>query len=71
MKRGSGRVLIVIGLSLGFEAAKQGWAQFILNPGASNINTHPALGDNNGVALAMFMLVPILAALGATADRWL
>ncbi len=63
-------LLIVIALSLGFEAAKQGWAQFILNPGAANNNTNPAFGDNNGVALAMFMLVPILAALGATSPRW-
>jgi probable O-glycosylation ligase (exosortase A-associated) len=58
--------LIVIGYSLGFEAAKQGWAQLILNPGATNNNPHPFLGDNNGVAQGMFMLIPLFVALAAT-----
>jgi probable O-glycosylation ligase (exosortase A-associated) len=62
-------LLIVIALSLGFESAKQGWAQLILNPGATNSNTSPVLGDNNGVALGMFMLVPVLGALGATSSK--
>jgi putative inorganic carbon (HCO3(-)) transporter len=63
--------LVVIGLSLGFEAAKQGWVVFILTPGAANRNQHPFLGDNNGVALGMMMLVPVLAALAQTATkRW-
>jgi hypothetical protein len=63
--------LVVIGLSLGFEAAKQGWVVFFLTPGAANRNSHPFLGDNNGVALGMMMLVPILAALAQTATkRW-
>ena len=57
---------LVIGYSLGFEAAKQGWAQLILNPGATNANPHPFLGDNNGVALGMFMLTPLFLALVAT-----
>jgi probable O-glycosylation ligase (exosortase A-associated) len=61
--------LLVIGYSLGLEAAKQGWAQLILNPGASNINTHPVLGDNNGVAVGMMMLVPVFSALAQTATR--
>lgn len=61
--------LVVIGLSLGFEAAKQGWAVFILTPGASNNNEHPFLGDNNGVALGMMMLVPVLVALAQTATK--
>ncbi len=42
--------LLVIAYSLGFECAKQGWAQTILNPGGQNNNV-PFLGDNNGVAL--------------------
>jgi putative inorganic carbon (HCO3(-)) transporter len=64
-------ILIVIGLSLGFEAAKQGWVVFVLTPGASNHNEHPFLGDNNGVALGMMMLVPVLAALAqTTVRRW-
>ena len=64
-------ILVVIALSLGFEGAKQGWAQLILNPGAMNINGIPFLGDNNLVALGMLMLLPITAALGRTAEtRW-
>jgi probable O-glycosylation ligase (exosortase A-associated) len=59
-------LLLVIALSLGFEGAKQGWAQFVLNPGARNDNPHPFLGDNNGVALGMLMLVPLFGALIAT-----
>ena len=59
--------LMVIAFSLGFEAAKQGWAQFVLNPGATNNNPHVMLGDNNGVALGMIMLIPIFMALSQTA----
>jgi putative inorganic carbon (HCO3(-)) transporter len=63
--------LIVISLSLGFEAAKQGWVVFVLTPGAANRNEHPFLGDNNGVALGMMMLVPMVIALAQTATkRW-
>jgi len=61
--------LIVVSLSLGLEGAKQGWAQLVLNPGATNNNPHPMLGDNNGVAAGMLMLVPILAALYQTTER--
>ena len=61
--------LIAISLSLGFEGAKQGWANLILNPGGSNANMHPLLGDNNGVAVGMIMIVPILFALYQTVER--
>ena len=61
--------LLVIGFSLGFEQAKQGWAQFVLNPGATNANIHPMLGDNNGVAVGMMMLIPVFVALSQTANR--
>jgi probable O-glycosylation ligase (exosortase A-associated) len=61
--------LLVIGLSLGLETAKQGWAQLVLNPGATNNNPHPMLGDNNGVAVGMMMLVPVFVALAQTAAR--
>jgi probable O-glycosylation ligase (exosortase A-associated) len=61
--------LLVIGLSLGFEQAKQGWAQLVLNPGATNNNPHPVLGDNNGVAVGMMMLVPVFLALAQTAVK--
>lgn len=60
--------LVIIGVSLGMEAAKQGWAQLVLNPGGQNFNTHAVLGDNNGVAVGMFMLVAILVALARTAE---
>jgi len=66
--------LLVIGYSLGFEAAKQGWVTLMLNPGATNANLHPFLGDNNGVALGMFMVIPIFGALAVTSvkkwERW-
>lgn len=63
-------VMIVIALSLGFEAAKQGWAQLVLNPGGRNDNGVPFLGDNNLVAVGMAMLVPIIGALATTAVGW-
>jgi probable O-glycosylation ligase (exosortase A-associated) len=61
--------LLVIVYSLGLEAAKQGWAQFILHPGAPNTNPHPVLGDNNGVAMGMMMLIPLSLALVRTSSR--
>lgn len=61
--------LMMIAFSLGFEAAKQGWAQLILNPGGANQNTIPMLGDNNVVAVGMFMLLPIFVALARTAPK--
>jgi probable O-glycosylation ligase (exosortase A-associated) len=63
--------LIIIALSLGLEVVKQGWAQMILNPGGANMNDHPVLGDNNGVALGVLMLVPFVVALSETAKtKW-
>ena len=59
--------VLVIAISLGFETAKQGWAQIILNPGGQNFNNIPLFGDNNGVAVAMLMLTPMLLALAQTA----
>jgi probable O-glycosylation ligase (exosortase A-associated) len=64
-------VLMVIALSLGFEAAKQGWAGLVLNPGSPNINGVPFLGDNNLVAVGMAMLLPVVAALATTSSGWL
>ena len=63
-------VLMVIALSLGFEATKQGWAQLIFNPGAQNDNGVPFLGDNNLVAVGMAMLIPVIAALAQTSTGW-
>lgn len=55
--------LLVVAYSMGFEGAKQGWAELVRRPGQPNSNPIPFLGDNNGVAVGMFMLVPIFAAL--------
>lgn len=63
-------VFTVIVLSLGFEAAKQGWAQMVLNPGAPNTNSVPFLGDNNLVAVGMTMMLPLAGALATTATGW-
>jgi probable O-glycosylation ligase (exosortase A-associated) len=62
-------VLLVITLSLGFETAKQGWANLIRDPGAPNNNPNAFLGDNNGVALGMMMLLPVISALAQTSGR--
>jgi len=59
-------VLLIIGLSLGFETAKQGWANLVRAPGAQNNNPIAFLGDNNGVAMGTMMLLPILGALAQT-----
>lgn len=61
--------MIVIGLSLSFEGAKQGWAQLVRNPGMANTNDWPMLGDNNGVAVGMLMLMAMLVALAQTAPN--
>jgi probable O-glycosylation ligase (exosortase A-associated) len=62
-------VLTIIAISLGFECAKQGWAQLFIAPGAQNNNPIVFLGDNNGVAVGTMMLVPIISALAQTATR--
>lgn len=63
--------LLTIALSLGFEGAKQGWTSFFRNPGGTNINPNVLLGDNNGVALGMMMLIPMFIALAQTSStRW-
>ena len=63
-------VLIVITMSLGYEAVKQGWFELIVHPGQRNDNGIPFLGDNNLVAVGMAMLLPIVGALGATSTGW-
>jgi probable O-glycosylation ligase (exosortase A-associated) len=66
--------LLVIAVSLGLEAMKQGWVDFLLHPGSSSQNGHPVLGDNNGVAHGLLMLIPIFFVLYQTAstrfERW-
>ncbi len=62
-------LLLVMVSSLGFEAAKQGWVYLITSPGWANPNDNPFLGDNNGVAVGMLMLVPVIALLSQTTHR--
>jgi probable O-glycosylation ligase (exosortase A-associated) len=62
-------MLSVIGISLGIEAAKQGWVYLLTMPGTTNINDIPFLGDNNAVAVGLFTLLPIVLALAETASR--
>lgn len=68
-------ILITISMSLGFEQAKQGWARLIFSPGSRNDNSIPMFGDNNGVAAAMMMLVPLFLVLARLTknkyERWL
>jgi probable O-glycosylation ligase (exosortase A-associated) len=59
-------LLLVIAFSMGFEGAKQGWAELVRHPGSINDNPIPYLGDNNGVAVGMLMLAPLLVALAST-----
>lgn len=60
--------LIVIAFSLGFEGAKQGWVGILLRPGGRNMNDFASLGDNNGVAIGMLMMVAVFIALAKTAQ---
>jgi putative inorganic carbon (hco3(-)) transporter len=62
-------LLLIIVLSLGLEAAKQGWYYLLTKPGWPNVNPIPFLGDNNGVALGLLMLVPTIAFLAQTTHR--
>jgi probable O-glycosylation ligase (exosortase A-associated) len=62
-------LLLIIVLSLGLEAAKQGWYYLLTKPGWPNVNPLPFLGDNNGVAVGMLMLVPTIALLAQTTSR--
>jgi probable O-glycosylation ligase (exosortase A-associated) len=65
-------LLLVMALSLGLEGGREGLMQLVLNPGGINNNPIPFLGDNNGVAVGMLMLVPVLAALASTSrSAWI
>jgi putative inorganic carbon (HCO3(-)) transporter len=64
-------ILLVMTLALGLEQARQGWFYLLTAPGWHNPNQVPFLGDNNGVAVGMLMLVPIITLLLQTAEkRW-
>ena len=62
-------VLLVIVLSLGFETTKQGWVNLFRAPGAPNTNPNPFLGDNNGVAMGLMMLLPLIGAMAQTSSK--
>ena len=62
-------VFLILALFLGVEAAKQGWVYLITSPGHANSNPIYFLGDNNGVAVGMLMLVPVIALLAQTTQR--
>jgi len=64
-------VVTVMVLALGLEQAKQGWVYLIIHPGGLNTNPILFLGDNNGVAVGMLMLVPLTGLLIQTAqNKW-
>jgi putative inorganic carbon (hco3(-)) transporter len=64
-------MLLVMVLALGLEQAKQGWFYIVHSPEWHNDNEVPFLGDNNGVAIGMLMLLPIIGALIQTSRiRW-
>ena len=56
-------VIIIICLSIGFFAVKEGLI-FSLTAGGHNINGSGAIGDNNALAAAMLMIIPLLFYLG-------
>lgn len=64
-------VILVMVMSLGLEQAKQGWFYLLTSPGWRNDNPIPFLGDNNGTAIGMLMLVPLVWLLMQTAQsKW-
>ena len=61
--------VFIICISLGGEAAKQGLMGLMTNPGAMNPNRILHLGDNNGVALGMLMLLSLTIGLYKSANK--
>jgi putative inorganic carbon (HCO3(-)) transporter len=59
--------LLVVAGSLSFEGAREGLVQLVTSPGARNANSWVMLGDNNGVAVGMLMILPIVIVLARTA----
>jgi probable O-glycosylation ligase (exosortase A-associated) len=64
-------IVLVIAFSLGFESAKQGYGSLVQNPGGTNLNPLPQLGDNNGVAVGLLMLASVFSGLSKTATGWM
>lgn len=54
------RLVLVVVLAVGFQAAKEGTI-YILSNGGHHIAGSGALGDNNGVAMALLMIIPLIS----------
>lgn len=62
-------VILIMVLALGVEQAKQGWVYLVRSPGWPNANPLPFLGDNNGIAVGMLMLCPLVGVLAQTTQN--
>jgi putative inorganic carbon (HCO3(-)) transporter len=62
-------VVLIIVLALGVQQGKQGWVYFLTSPGWPNVNPVPFLGDNNGTAVGMLMLCPLVGLLAQTTQN--
>ena len=64
-------VVLVMVMALGVLQAKQGWVYLVSSPGWRNDNPIAFLGDNNGTAVGMLMLVPLIGFLMQSTDnKW-
>ncbi|MBV9247997.1 MAG: putative O-glycosylation ligase, exosortase A system-associated [Acetobacteraceae bacterium] len=65
------QVALVMSIAFGFYMAKEGLI-FLLTAGGHHVDGSGVTGDNNGLALALLMLVPILLFVAKyTAERWI
>jgi len=62
-------VILIMVLALGLEQSKQGWFYLLTSPGLVNNNPVAFLGDNNGTAIGMLMLVPLIGLLLQTTQN--
>ena len=64
------QVALVISIAFGFVMVKEGLI-FLLTAGGHKIEAIGTVGDNNGVAMALLMVIPLLLYCAKyTADRW-
>jgi probable O-glycosylation ligase (exosortase A-associated) len=65
------QVLLVVSIALGFYMAKEGLI-FLATAGGHNVEGSSSMGDNNGLALAILMTIPLLLWVASnTGDRWI
>jgi probable O-glycosylation ligase (exosortase A-associated) len=62
-------VILTIILALGVMQGKQGWFYLLTSPGQPNANPVSFLGDNNGTAVGMLMLTPLVGLLAQTTQN--